>query len=73
MPTPQENLLFVEQAGESVLENSARCEIRPTKILSKGISIALITLLRINLFVVLSQKIYVELSPFMPGLGVSKY
>ena len=32
-----------------------------------------ITLLSINLFVVLSQKIYVELSPFMPDLGVSKY
>ncbi|MEG5007165.1 hypothetical protein [Microcoleus sp. B5-D4] len=29
MPVPQENSLFVEQAGKPVLENGARCEIQP--------------------------------------------
>ncbi|WP_445172843.1 hypothetical protein [Microcoleus sp.] len=27
MPFPQENSLFVEQAGKPVLENGARCEL----------------------------------------------
>ncbi len=30
MPVPQENLLFVERAGEPVLENGARCELNRT-------------------------------------------
>jgi signal transduction histidine kinase len=29
MPVPQENLSFVERAGEPVLENGARCEFQP--------------------------------------------
>ncbi|MEG4303947.1 hypothetical protein [Microcoleus sp. D3_18a_C4] len=28
MPVPQENLSFVERAGEPVLENGARCEFK---------------------------------------------
>jgi hypothetical protein len=62
----------VEQASCLLRENGARCEIQPTKILSRGSSSGL-TVLIINLFAVLSQKIYVELSPFMPDPGVSKY
>ena len=29
-PVPQENSLFVEQAGKPVLENGARCELNRT-------------------------------------------
>jgi hypothetical protein len=37
MPVPQENLSFVERAPEPVLENGARCQLKPTqKLIEKG-------------------------------------
>ena len=56
-----------------LIENGAISQIQPTKILSRTSSSPLITLLIINLFAVLSQKIYVEVSPFQSGGGVSKH
>ena len=38
MPVPQENSLFVEQAGKPVLENGARCEFEPTLAMRRGIN-----------------------------------
>ena len=35
-PVPQENSLFVEQAGKPVLENGARCEVLPTIATRRG-------------------------------------
>ena len=35
MPVPQENSLFVEQAGKPVLENGARCEFDPRFIVAQ--------------------------------------
>ena len=55
---------------KQVIENGARCEIQPTRVLSRGSSGAVTTFLRINLFAVLSQKIYIEASPFRSGGGV---
>jgi hypothetical protein len=37
MPVPQENSLFVKQAGKPVLENGARCELKPTFAIRQGV------------------------------------
>ena len=58
---------------KKLIENGARCEIQPTNILSRGSSGALTTVLRINLFAVLSPKVYLEVSPFLSCGGASKY